>query len=516
MVLIGHRASGIGHRASGIGHRASGIGHRACNLLKQKYLYQHSNKSISNFLQLFKPLSSLDNLLSYSFQHFLKLKLLIIFLYPIILPCAYGLSSFTVNVIHGFSPKVDNVKLAADKHGFTVNGVFYSESTGNIKEDEIKEFDGNLTFNHFVVKLFSYQSLDNRKNYQDVDGDNIDPVQPFLMTVTSSQWFDANGVKIPDGDKNKIIGCGSGYPMPLRLEISNQVQTISQYGIPRKSNFVTLKKAYKIAAKPELCYVKPNSSVIEPDSQWFSVDNNGKYIGWNGKITNRHYLAGGGYSKDFVPNMGFKVNPTASNGKKFPTTGFPGAKFQLLMSGAQRDYSYSIVANPGNNVSIDAMGFVTLNGKPTGDGKVTIRAKLIRNTAVQFDYSFNPNSVWANPQGDFKGTLEQASNRCGQLSNLLTRKELTNSPYNNLSVTIGSEEQNVYTRAIDGTVLGEWGYVTEKTYPQSAWRWLNSIPYWTKDIQNDEQVFDVYPNSGHVGISNVKVKPWINYVVCRG
>jgi hypothetical protein len=285
--------------------------------------------------------------------------------------------------------------------------------------------------------------------------------------------------------------------MPLRLEISNQVQTISQYGIPRKSNFVTLKKAYKIAAKPELCYVKPNSSVIEPDSQWFSVDNNGKYIGWNGKITNRHYLAGGGYSKDFVPNMGFKVNPTASNGKKFPTTGFPGAKFQLLMSGAQRDYSYSIVANPGNNVSIDAMGFVTLNGKPTGDGKVTIRAKLIRNTAVQFDYSFNPTTIWLEPQKKPAVNFSSAQNICGGVGNLPLRKHLTSSPANSVGPN-WDIYPNSFSRAIGGGVMGEWGWVMGEwgwlagNYPESNWESGNSyyVFYWTQEV--DWAAYNIY------------------------
>jgi len=109
---IGHRASGIGHRASGIGHRASGI------LLTQKCFYIHSIKSVSIFLQKFvKQHLSLNTLLSYSFQQFSNLKLFFIFLYLAMVPCTYGLSSFTVNIIQGNSPKVDNVKLATDKHG---------------------------------------------------------------------------------------------------------------------------------------------------------------------------------------------------------------------------------------------------------------------------------------------------------------------------------------------------------------------------------------------------------------
>ena len=409
-------------------------------------------------------------------------------------PSAYGLTAKTANSIYGYAPEFINTKLASDKHGFTLNGVFYSESTGNIKEGEVKEFDGNLTFNHFVVNLFSYQSLDKQKNYQDVDGDNIDPVKPFLMTVTSSQWFDANGVKIPDGDKGKIIGCGSGYPMPLRLEISNQVQTFSQYGIPRTSNFVTLKKVYQIAVRPELCSVKPNDMVVSPRTQWRTYDAtitspvSGPWE-WNGKNTKPNSKHGGGYSDDFIPNMGFKINPKVSTAK-FPTTGFPGAKFQLLMSGAQRDYSYSIVANPGNKVSIDAMGFVTLKGKPTSDGKVTIRATLIRNTAVRFDYSFNPTTIWLEPQKKPAVNLSSAQNICGGIGNLPLRKHLTNSP----AISVGPNWDvytNSFSRAIGGGIMGEWGWLAGN-YPESNWESVNSydVFYWTQEV--DWAAYSIY------------------------
>ena len=416
-------------------------------------------------------------------------------------PSAYGLATKTTNIIHGYAPEVIDTKLASDKHGFTLNGVFYSESTGNIKEGEINEFDGNLTFNDFVIKLFDYQSLDNQKNYQDVDGDKIDPIQPFLMTTTTWQWFDANGVKIPDGEKDKIIGCGSGYPMPLRLEISNQVQTISQYGIPRKSDFVTIKKVYKIAAKPELCSAKPNDIVLSPRTQWRTYDAtitspvSGPWE-WNGSNTIPNSKHGGGYTNDFIPNMGFKINPTVSTAR-FPTTGFPGAKFQLLMSGAQQDYSYSISVNPGNNVSIDSMGFVTLKGKPTGDGKVTIRATLIRNTAVKFDYSFNPTTIWLEPQKNSAVNFSSAQNICGSVDNLPLRKHFTNSPANSEGPN-WNIYANSFSRAIGGGIMGEWGWLANN-YPNSNWESVNSynVFYWTQEV-NAYNVYFTVNYSGYV------------------
>lgn len=100
---------------------------------------------------------------------------------------AYALSIYTINVIRGNSPELINTKLVADKYGFTVNGEFYSESLGNITEDEIKQFDGDLTFDQFIVKLSNDNLLNIKINYQDVDGDVNDPIHPFAQTATTYQ-----------------------------------------------------------------------------------------------------------------------------------------------------------------------------------------------------------------------------------------------------------------------------------------------------------------------------------------
>jgi hypothetical protein len=102
---------------------------------------------------------------------------------------------------------------------------------------------------------------------------------------------------------------------------------------------------------------------------------------------------------------------SVSGGRNFPTTGFPGAKFQLVMAGAQTDYRYQIINNPGGGASIDENGMVKLTSKPMGT--VTVKAILKRNPSVSYDYSFNPTSVWTIPQGDIKGVYDTAVKRCG-------------------------------------------------------------------------------------------------------
>ncbi|MCO6551222.1 MULTISPECIES: hypothetical protein [unclassified Gilliamella] len=58
------------------------------------------------------------------------------------------LTATSSRVITGNAPQMVALS-SADKHGFTVNDVFYNEVSGTIKSSELKGFDGNLTLNEF-------------------------------------------------------------------------------------------------------------------------------------------------------------------------------------------------------------------------------------------------------------------------------------------------------------------------------------------------------------------------------
>ncbi|OCG11968.1 hypothetical protein A9G09_10145 [Gilliamella sp. wkB292] len=430
---------------------------------------------------------------------------------------AQALSTTTAKAIEGSAPEVINIDLAANKQGFTVNGVFYSEASNNIKGNEVKEFSGDLSPANFIVKNFYYNSLDNTLNYADKDGDGIDISKPFLLSFTSKQWYDGNGKLITD--TSNTMGCGSSYPMPLTLEITTQVKTYSKYGIPRESDYVPIVKRYKIAPKSELCAAKPNSAIIYPNNKWDGIDisNDGVYV-WNSpNYAQRNNKTGGGYSVDYLPDLGGFKPSNLSTGKTFPTTGFRYAKFQLLMTGSQTDYKYMILSNHSKDiVDIDKNGFITLYKKPSG--KVTARAILKRDEKVTHDYSFEITALWIVPQGDFVGSWQQAQNRCNGIQNVVTRKELTNSPLINLQVGAGSKPDdsflsNSYTRSIDGTVLSEWGWADENSYPNSGWR-IN-IDYWSSDSHIDGQTqFIVHSHDGFIGWRRIESSNIT--VACRG
>ncbi|OTQ77995.1 hypothetical protein B6D23_10280 [Gilliamella sp. N-W3] len=348
--------------------------------------------------------------------------------------------------------------------------------------------------------------LDVQSNYQDADGDKIREAQPF-KTKTTYAWQDNEGNEIKEDKAETIIGCGSGYSMPLTLTIKTLVNTYSEHGIPNESDSVELIKSYKIAAKSELCYAKPYATELFPENQWDGVHTDDSYS-WNDpNFAQRNPNNGGGYSNDYVPNWGYKIDPTESSGRKFPTTGFSGAKFQLVMTGAQTDYQFSIPVNPDNKVSIDSRGYITLNDKPTGP--VTVRATLIRNNNIIHEYTFNPTDIWVIPHiGQI--TIEQAVQICGGRNNMLSITELSDSPrsYDFYNLSSPGHVSNAYTRQIGKSVFGEWGWVTKDGYPDSNWRKMGPDVssfvgnYWAKEISKDDPRwgFVVHSHDGFVGI----------------
>jgi hypothetical protein len=427
------------------------------------------------------------------------------------------LTATTTNVITGNAPEVIALS-SADKQGFTVNGVFYSEANGNIKTDEIKEFDGNLTFNDFTISKYDSKNLDKVKNYRDIDGDNADPSVPFKLETTYYWWYDNTGKRIEGDDKKKIIGCGSGYAMPLKLIIKTNVKAYSAYGIPKESKSITLTKTYQIAARTQICYAKPNDIIAHPKEQWISYNSDGSSEGWHDKNRiKRHSIHGGGFTNDYVPDYGFKAKPTISS-KTFPTTGFPGAKFQLVMTGSQSDYRYKILNNSGEGILIDDNGMVLLKNKPTGN--ITIRVTLKRDSTVYHDYTFNPTSVWLVPQANGYMNWEAAKQRCGGVQNIPSLSMFTNSPQNNIVLnTDWRFIANTFTRAIGEGVFAEWGYSDIASYPDSQW---GSFPqakdgkayYWSSNVHTtNANMFVGDARAGNVNAYNMKHN---HLVACRG
>lgn len=437
------------------------------------------------------------------------------FLFYYITP-VHALTTKTANIIQGYEPEFVITDVAQNKLGFTIGSKTYSQYAGNINSSIVNPFSATNKLSDFIVQNYTASNLNVAENYADRDGD-IANSQPFNINPIKYTWYDATGQEIPASNYGNMIGCDSNFKLPLKLKIYTDVKALSQYGIPNEGEWRRIEKNYQIEPKG-ICYLSPNAIKVFPYEQWIGYDTSGRHedtgiadgdsniiYGWNSSnITQPDATYGGGFTADYVPNKGFRARPVNSN-KFFPTTGFVGAQFQLIMEGAQSDYSYSVPVNPGNAVTVDSTGNVLFVAKPTG--KVTVRATLRKNNVnYYFDYSFTPTDVWAKPYN--KSTNWQTATLvCNGAYNVLSSSELTNS-------RVSSQRGYAFTRAIGGGIFNEWGRTEKLSYPNSNWEraWFltrNTTSDGTRRYIVSSYMGDIYFDDG----SNLG---WVIMTACRG
>ncbi|XKM14152.1 hypothetical protein RCS94_03010 [Orbaceae bacterium ac157xtp] len=403
----------------------------------------------------------------------------------LIAPLSYGsLSATSANTIKGNAPTFGG-NFGNNRLGFEVGGEKYSEAIGNIESGVTKAFNAGLSLNDFHITSLTDD------DYYDADGDEAQ-TPAFTIGSLNYQWIDNNGNELDKTDTtvmNQMLGCGGNLNLPLTLKISMaDVQVHSKYGDPRDSGTVSLSKEYKIGTASGICFAQPNQLIRVPEVTWFGMNSSGQLTSLNDvNNTTPHPDNGGGYdSTQFDPTWGFKANANP----KFPTTGFPKAKFRLIMTSNASDYKF-ISNSPA--VIVDTNGNVTLNSKPTAP--VTITAKLKADLNQVHTYTFDPRTVWVvpklnsanahNPSQEYTYTYTEAKSECGGESKIPTRAQLTNSPRKN-ATHHWNYVNNFYTRKIDGSVFGEWGLSNDSTiispqisYPGSKWMYST---YWTRDV----------------------------------
>ncbi|XKM14291.1 hypothetical protein RCS94_03745 [Orbaceae bacterium ac157xtp] len=390
----------------------------------------------------------------------------------LIAPLSYGaLSATSANTIKGHAPWFTG-QSGAKKLGFIVNGTSYSESLGNLSATNNNLFDAGLTPGDFQITSLTASDFTIANDYEDVDGDGASNT-PFTMDAMTYVWKDGTNRTLTTADMSRTIGCGGGLSLPLTLTITiPNVQVHSKYGDPKDSDQTVLERNYKITTLQGICYVRPGS-----------LD----WVNYAGTGATRSPTQGGGYTADFVPLKGFKANPTVSS-VKFPTTGFPKARFQLWMTGLQTDWNYNVITNPNSAAEVDTNGWVTLNNKPTGP--ITVRATSYYSSNTYFDYTFNL-TLWVVPTSTAMDyvTAKTASG-CGDESKIPSREQLTNSPLSRLPAG-GTIVHNASTRAIGKLEIGggaepmkesifsEWGMTSSGSYPGSQWHYQGH--FWTRD-----------------------------------
>ena len=414
------------------------------------------------------------------------------------------ISTTSSKTIQGNPPEFFITDSVNNKLGFKYNHQNYSESIGNIQSDSILYFDKPMiNLNDFKMKTFftERQTInDSTGEYYDVDGDGFADI-PVTQELTFI-WRDNNQKQI-DANDYENIGCHNNkYAMPLTLEIiSNNIQVHTKYGHPNTSDPVQpIIKTYQLAFVG-ICYAKPNSLIVDPTTQWRAVkaDKTG-LSGWNPTGVNINGASqtepvlfyGGGYRKEYVPYHGFKFLPGNDTDYHFPHTGFDGAQFQVVMSGSQEDYNYSISYNSGK-YTVDQNGMITFVDKSEPEDEIIMTATLKSDPNYTFKYNFKI-ARWLYPMKifddeSFNFTIEDMKQLCINDNKVLAT-------FKDLSGSTKYLEYNVMTRGF-GPVMNEWGRLaqpgqkTSDTYPKSKW---GHAWYYNRDwIQNKETGGKVQP-----------------------
>lgn len=402
-----------------------------------------------------------------------------------------AITAETANIIHGNPPELFVTESTLGKLGFVYRGTDYNEKLGNITSSTTKFFEQTTKLTEFTPKLFENfverQTKDDLNgDYYDDDADSFALEEPITYTLTNV-WKDSNNKIVKEEDYDNIACSHNKYTMPLQLFVTvDNIKLHTQYGVPNESEVIQpITKAFKISLAGT-CFAKPGGILLDPSTQWRSIKNdytdldpawNLTDIGIGGVPKNKpNSKFGGGYTDDYEPNQGFKVKPTVSS-KTFPTTGFKGANFQLVMDGLQQDYTYSS-NNP--NIKVDNDGIVSLDTATSG---ATITATLKSEPQYSFEYKFAI-SMWVQPLKLNIYSSSDAERTCHDLNQeALTRRDLNNSSefaYKNLD-GITDMEYNLFTRGIGLGVFSEWGRLLNApttvsgtiflpvSYPKSDW-----------------------------------------------
>lgn len=169
----------------------------------------------------------------------------------------------------------------------------------------------------------------------------------------------------------------------------------------------------------------------------------------------------------------------------FPTTAFTGATFTLHTNTSPSDYTWS-ANDPA--VTVDGMGVVTINRKPSGAVAITATPN---SGGSSVDYTFTVGKWFIN-NGHTQITWSDASNWCTK---------------NGLALPVVDDLSNgPYVRRV-GNLWSEWGAIGN--YPSSG---FISSAYWTSKVNGSGYHYSVYLHNGYVTSSFDS--NYYGYVVC--
>lgn len=385
-------------------------------------------------------------------------------------PIGYAyLTSQTVQIIHGMRPslstEIENNIDDLDLFGLNVDDLnYYGSEVDTIPLQTSYPFKDK--FKIAPIKQ------PNENQYYDNDGDQLD----FLSAKDkiNMTWYYTNAKNqlvefIPTATDTFCSLSQKGMYSPYKVKLTADLLLFSKFGIPDDNEypndtFITQpSKMYTVLEDTGFCYAKPE---LTPSTAANSAKNQ-----WN-------------------KNFGFLIQSNVDLDKNFPTTGFYGAKFDLLLAqnGLANNYDWSVkqgselatITNNNDIVTVYLNTPIARDSKQAwqyvealgSDGFTIIIEGKNKNTHKSIRYGFKIKKwyeAWKQAQ-DSKGnvigvrdTAEAVAAECRNKPGnyrITEPKELSNAPYGNRA---GSSD---YTREI-GSLFGEWGDPSQDKYPGS-------------------------------------------------
>ena len=332
----------------------------------------------------------------------------------------------------------------------------------------------NDAFSHLITPAMIKQPDANE--YFDRDGDKLS----FLTTVDDieMQWYSTN----PDGtDKPITFGEGEtfcslaarGESAPFKVKLSADLILFSEHGDPDFNTYPNdvidnkPSATFTILKDVGVCYAKPSLKPNVPSSdkgQW-------------------------------TPKKGFKIQSSIDSTRNFPTTGFFGAQFDLILfdTNLYSDYQWyvkqgsdlvTVIKDTKTNIPTvmfngpdakdpgkawehvmggSGKGYpVVIEGKNTKTGKTTQYAFTIRQWYDTWKQKIDNGKLEA-VLGKVSDVVQACESKSGYY-HVSRTEDISNAIE---TVTASGKPKDVkFTREI-GTLISEWGDVDQKSYPGS-------------------------------------------------
>ncbi|WP_392552643.1 hypothetical protein RHO14_01925 [Orbus wheelerorum] len=406
-----------------------------------------------------------------------------------------ALSASTASYIYGNSPEilptVDNKILNTIKFNILSDvGESYEFIPGS--DDTIYVSYTNTPSSLSATIDFSGLDI---SDIHDIDEDYLAAVNGLEVKNISYEWKDFNNNIISTSSTDWLGGniCKSSYKGDSSITVSFTIQANTEYGLPRLGERV-ISKTFKVNANDGICYIQPGVLALNIPNGWPEGGNNASAgSDWVNRSADPYN------AEQFTRSKGFNAWAKNSNGKSFPTTAFPDARFRIIPFGNISNYTYQIVKNPNSALVSDVRSsnasskseFKFRDITPTQNADYVFLVKNSR-TKGQFYYRFSiSNWVYvASKKGNWI-TLTQAKYLCASKGDRLpSRKELSNSPYTFIDFADSLSHGNWYlrnngfSRAIGEGVMAEWGKIFYYAPGDGNARDM------MKDVKNLRRLFD--------------------------